>query len=139
MFIKDIVALINTNLADEMLSYYDLRPFLDRTIDDINTKLNSTYPTFTEQGNIDAYNAFPDKYLRSVVALGAAWYYYVADEEGSPTALQLGSDYNNHLLLMQRDMLYNVPLQYQADSLQGTMQSPFENTWLDFNNTLGEC
>ena len=126
MQISDLVTLVNKHLADEMLSYTELRPFLDRTIDDINSALNTIYPAFSELPPFTPkYDAFPDRYLRTVVATGAAWYYYVNDEEGSPAAMQYQILYNKELFLMQRDMLYNIPEEYKADSLQGTVQFEF--------------
>lgn len=128
MRVKEIVALVNMQLAGEQLIYSELKQFLDHAIDDINAQLSSKYPTFTELGGADVdYNMFPDKYIRSVVVFGAAWYYYVADEEGNPTALQYSADYSRGLFIMLRDMLYNVPVQYQEDSYQGTVKFEFES------------
>lgn len=126
MLIKDIVKAINGALAGEMCTYSDLKQFMDHTIDDINAQLNSKYPAFSELGSYDTdYNMFPDRYIRTVVVPGTAWYYYVADEEGTPTAQQYQMDYNKGLFLMLRDMLYNVPEVYQADSLQGSVEFAF--------------
>ena len=47
MKIKDIVKLTNTYLAGEQLVYQKLVPFYDAVIDEINSRLNSTYPTFS--------------------------------------------------------------------------------------------
>jgi hypothetical protein len=127
MTTKKIVALINEKLAGEQLTYNDLKQFMDNVIDDINSKLNTIYPAFSELEGYDVdYNMFPDRFIRSVVVPGAAWYYYVADEEGSPTAQQYNADYNKGLLTMQRDMLYNIPVEYQADSMQGTVETVFD-------------
>ena len=49
MKVRDIVKLTNTYLAGEQLVYQKLIPFYDAVIDDINSRLNSTYPSFTEQ------------------------------------------------------------------------------------------
>lgn len=126
MRIKDIVATINIELAGEQLTFNQLKPFLDHTIDDINSQLNANYPVFSGFGYDIDYNFFPDKFIRMVVMPGAAWYYYVADEEGSPSAQQYSQDYARGMFTMQRDMLYNIPVEYQADSYQGTVQFEFE-------------
>lgn len=140
MLIKNIIPLINAKLAGELLTYKDLQPFMDNVIDDINAQLNTIYPAFSELGSFDVdYNMFPDRFIRSVVVPGAAWYFFVADEEGSPTAQQLAQDYQRGLFLMLRDMLYNIPVQYQADSLQGTVNFDFTvQQGIEFDNTLGE-
>ena len=76
MKIIDIVKLVNTYLAGEHLTYQKMLPYLDATIDDINDKLNSSYPPFSalpytsDTATTIAYNMFPDKYIRSVVAPG---------------------------------------------------------------------
>lgn len=115
MKIVDIVASINELLAGERHSYQQLRRFLDRTIDDINSQLNSTYPAFSEMdASISEYTLFPDRYIRSVVIPGAAWYYFVADEEGNQSAPQYQYDYDRGLSLMTRDHFNQVPEEYQA-------------------------
>ena len=65
------------------------------------------------------YNFFPDKYIRTVVIPGAAWHFYVMDEEGLQTAPQYMADYENGKFIMQRDMLYKIPEEYQDDDNQG--------------------
>lgn len=112
----------NKYLAGEQLVYHQLAPFFDEVIDDINAKLNSTFPAFTEidldtlsPGEVD-YNYFPDKYLRSVVAIGAAHKFYVMDEEGIPTADQYGMKYQENLFYMMRDYIEQVPEEFQSDS-----------------------
>lgn len=59
------------------------------------------------------YDAFPDKYLRSVVALGAALYYYEADEEGEQIAMDYQRRYEQQLFYMVRDYQMLVPPMYQ--------------------------
>ena len=143
MTVNKIVALINAKLAGEQLTYNELKASMDDTIDDINSKLHSIYPTFTELGSYDTdYNMFPDRFIRSVVIPGAAWFYYVTDEEGSIAAQQYNADYVKGLFLMQRDMLYNIPTIYQADDMQGTVQFTSEadgNTpGIEINSFTGE-
>lgn len=143
MQIKEIVNRINDKLAGELLSYSQLKQYLDSTIDDINTQLNSKYPAFSDlDGNTTEYTAFPDRFIRQVVIPGAAWYYYVADEEGTPTAQQYAQDYQRGLTIMLRDMIYGVPLEYQVDTMQGSATFAFEadgNTpGIEVNNFVGE-
>ena len=113
---------INKYLAGEMLRYEDLEPFLDRTIDDINSELNSCYPSiseFMDDPEITAeanYELFPNRFIRSVVIPGAAYYFYQADEEGDQVAGSFGAMYREGLYKMQRDYLIKVPLEYQDDS-----------------------
>ena len=84
MRITNIVKLINDKLAGELLSKSELIQFMDNVIDDINEQLNSCFPAFSElKPEQTDYDFFPDKYIRSVVVQGAAWYYYVTDEDGN--------------------------------------------------------
>lgn len=59
------------------------------------------------------YDAIPDKYLRSVVALGTALYYYEADEEGEQIAMDYQRRYEQQLFYMVRDYQMLVPPMYQ--------------------------
>ena len=125
MLLTKIASEVNKKLAGEMLTYLELVSFLDSTIDDINSQLNSCYPAFSELDKATEYNHFPDRYIRTVVIPGAAWYFYVADEEGTQTAMQYSTDYNRGLYLMLRDHIFNVPDEYRADSQQGTVDFEF--------------
>lgn len=120
MLIKDIVKRVNTLLAGEQLVYSQLEPFLDETIDDINTQLNSVYPAFSEidkellqLGSID-YNFFPDKYIRDVVCVGAAYKFFLMDEEGMQTADAYGQKYRENMFYMVRDFIDLVPREFEA-------------------------
>lgn len=119
MLIGTIVKRINKLLADEQLVYSQLEPYLDEVIDDINDKLNSSFPAFSEiekdiihVADVN-YNFIPEKYIRTVVCKGAAYKFYIMDEEGSPTAEQYGQDYITALFYMTRDYIENVPEQFQ--------------------------
>lgn len=143
MQIKEIITHVNQCLAGELLSYGDLKFYLDKTIDDINSQLNSKYPAFSElEPLITEYTAFPDRFIRQVVIPGAAWYYYVADEEGSQTAIQYAMDYQRGLDLMLRDMLYGVPEEYMVDTMQGSATFAYEADGnvpgIMVNNFVGE-
>ena len=105
MLYNNIINLISKHLADELVSESEMLSYMDRVIDDINTQMNTVFPTFTEfkelNGNIDAtmldYNVIPDKYIRSVVIPGAAYKYYTTDEEGSYAAPKYEEDYKQGL------------------------------------------
>lgn len=122
MKLTDIVKALNTALAGERLSYFQARPFLDKTIDDINAKLASTYPVFSElEPGVDAYDLFPDRYIRTVIVPGAAWYYFTQDEEGISTAPQYAADYDRGLFQMSRDFINSVPVEYQDTTLKAVV------------------
>jgi len=122
MLISQVQKLFNEALAGETLSFKEMLPHLDAAVDDINAKLNTKYPVFSEIQS-DAYDAvydcFPDKYIRMVVIPGAAWHFYVMDEEGLQTAPQYLTDFENGKFIMQRDMLYKIPEEYQDDDHAG--------------------
>lgn len=122
MLITDIVKLINARLAGDMEPFYKLQPHMDEVIDEINNELNSTFPTFSEflisNPNGD-YTLFPDQYLRTVVVYGAAYKWYVTDEEGIETAQKYEMKYNEHMFYMVRDFITDVPEEYQADQANG--------------------
>lgn len=122
MIIDKIVRETNKYLAGEQLTYRQLEPFLNATIDDINYALNSEFPSFSdlsdEPGFTGAtdYDYFPDKYIRTIVIIGAAYKFYIMDEEGIQTAEKYGYDYEKGLFAMQRDYIDQVPIEYQSDS-----------------------
>lgn len=133
MLITNIQKLFNSALAGETLSVKEMLPHLDAAIDGINDKLNTCYPVFSELDLTTAnaeYSYFPDKYIRTVVIPGAAWHYYVMDEEGLQTAPQYQLDYENGKFIMQRDMLYNIPEEFQADEEAGSIVGMEDNTTL---------
>ena len=126
MKIIEIVKLTNKYLAGEQLTYFKLLPFLDEVIDDINSRLGATFPAFSEldisEITSDAeYSYFPDKYLRSVVAIGAAHKFYVMDEEGMTYDASYEQKYEYGLFCMQRDYIEQVPLEYQDDTTGGVV------------------
>lgn len=119
-----IVGLISKHLADEIVSEGEMLSYMDRVIDDINDKLNTTFPTFTEfrEANIETasdaldYTVFPDKYIRTVVVPGTAHKYYTTDEEGGYGAPKYEEDYNRGLFYMLRDYSFQIPEEYRANS-----------------------
>lgn len=64
----------------------------------------------------DVYDAFPDKYLRSVVALGVAVKFYTRDEEGEQIALDYQNRYERALFNMTRDYHNQVPWYFQENT-----------------------
>jgi hypothetical protein len=130
-----MIGLISKHLADELISESEMLSYTDRVVDDINTRLNAKFPTFTEfklanpsviAQDLD-YNCFPDKYIRTVVIPGAAHKYYTTDEEGSYSSPKYEEDYNQGLFYMVRDYSFQIPEQYQ-ESDQGylDMKEPVE-------------
>lgn len=112
----DIVKGINQLLAGERHSMTELALHMDQAIDDINTRLGATFPSFSELGpTLADYDFFPDRYIRSVLMVGAAWYYFVTDEEGEVAAQQYTFMYEQNLFRMTRDYINLVPLEYRAD------------------------
>lgn len=127
MKLSQLVKLTNTYLAGEQLVYQKLVPFFDSVIDDINSRLNSTYPSFssldikTLDTDTATYDFFPDHYLRSVVALGAAHKFYEMDEEGLVADEGYARDYEQNLFYMTRDHIDHVPKMFQSDSTGGVL------------------
>ena len=61
----------------------------------------------------DNYDAFPDKYIRSVLALGTAVKFYTRDEEGEQIAMDYQNRYERALFNMVRDYHNQVPWFFQ--------------------------
>ena len=139
MRVGQIVNLINKHLADEFCSVAELTSYMDRVIDDINTRLNSKFPTISEviatagSTTDPDYNVFPDKYIRSVLVVGAAYKYYITDEEGNVTAQQYGAEYNQNLFYMERDYSFSIPEIYR-ESEQGFVTNPDSEVGVWFPN-----
>lgn len=133
MLLQDIVKGVNEKLAGEQLPYSKQERFLDEVIDDINAVLNSKFPVFSEVINYyghkgtEEYSYFPDQYIRNVVIKGAAYKYFIADEEGMSTAEMYGYDYDDALFKMQRDYLEQVPEEYQSDSTGSVVIEGFDD------------
>lgn len=137
MELKKIVDNINRGyIASDYLRYPDCAYFMDMVIDDINEALNSNYPTFSEwEDFVDdwnkiiednnfpkewlrdrtIYDAFPDRYLRSVVGVGTAVKFYGRDEEGESVALDYQNRYQQALFMMTRDFHHLVPLFFRNE------------------------
>lgn len=127
MLISTLVQNINAQLAGELLSIGDLTVFVDKAIDDINTRLNTKFPVLSDviavikaNGAVSfEYNAIPDKYIRTVVVPGAVFKYYTTDEEGAAVAPKYEEEFLKGLFYMERDYLNLVPKEYQESLDQG--------------------
>jgi len=135
MQIQNIVAAVNAKLAGETLTYTQMRLFLDEVIDDINSELAADFPTFDTLTSSDAYTAFPDRYIRSVVVTGAAFKFYVTDEEGINTAQQYQYDYLDRMFRMKRDYAELVPEEYRLDDQGYVSGAPRD--YDDLSNAFG--
>ena len=135
MKIALLIQSINTQLAGELLSVGELKDFIDKAIDDVNTRLNTCFPVLSDvlfvydaNGNIvgtnTEYTAIPDKYIRSVVIPGAVFKYYTTDEEGAAVAPKYEEEFLKGLFYMERDYLELVPEEYQETTRQGWVKSP---------------
>lgn len=134
MKIMQLIQSINTQLAGELLSVGELKDFVDKAIDDINTRLNTKFPvltdvlfTYDEEGNLiqgTDYTAIPDKYIRTVVVPGAVFKYFTTDEEGAAVAPKYEEEFLKGLFYMERDYLELVPEEYQETTRQGWLTSP---------------
>ena len=148
MQLKKLVDTINrTYVQSEYLRQPDIYYYMDRVIDDINEKLQANYPTFTNWEDFvekwnkkfpehpkdrTNYDVIPDKYLRSVVALGTALYFYTADEEGEQIALDYQQRYNQQLFYMVRDFHMLVPPMFQ-NNFGGFIDFSYEREWLPWD------
>lgn len=129
MKVSDIVSGVNAKLAGETLTLNQMRLFLDNAMDAVNQELDAKFPTFGTLSEGDDYTALPDKYIRSVVIVGAAYHFYVTDEEGMPTATQYQRDFLNGLFYMKRDYSNKIPLEYREES-QGYVDGIMEDVAL---------
>jgi hypothetical protein len=118
MLYSKVINLISKHLGDDLVSAAEMLGYIARVIDDINIQLDTCFPTFTEAqetyGNDNTdYIAFPDKYIRTVVVPGAAFKYYVTDEEGNQAAVKYEEDYRQGLFYMLRDYSSQIPAEYR--------------------------
>lgn len=122
MTIQKIVDAVNEKLGGELLTYEEMKIHLDAVIDDINAQLNSCFPAFSDFTLTDYpdrypnYDFFPDKYIRSVVIVGAAYQFYTTDEEGISTATAYQYEYERNKFYMVRDYINLIPEEYQCDN-----------------------
>jgi len=129
MKITDITKRINDLLAGETLSYKQLTLHLDAVIDDINTDLASKYPAFSElpEGAVE-YTHIPDRYIRSVVCIGAAHYFYITDEEGGTAARTYQELYFTNRYTFVRDWIDKVQHEDERDDSPGAVTFDLHGT-----------
>lgn len=122
MLISKIVNCVNAKLAGELLSLSELQIWLDTVVDEINAKLNTKFPVFSELGDdVAEYTAIPDKYIRTVIIPGTAYYFYTTDEEGAMVAPEYKEAYYRNLFYMERDFMQLIPPEFLESDLQGTI------------------
>ena len=96
----------------------------------ISTLAERLLPCFLRFNNAIIHNIrlqfFPDKYIRTVVIPGAAYKFYITDEEGISTATKYEQEYLTNLFYMERDYLPLLPEEYKASQDQGHIPMPDE-------------
>lgn len=135
MNIKELCTFINKNyIISENLRDLELYGYMDIVIDDINDRLQSRFPTITEWKDfvsaynlkhqedenfkpldVDVYSVLPARYLRSVVAVGAALNFYTNDEEGEQVASKYYIQYEKNIFNMVRDYHAMVPPMFRNE------------------------
>lgn len=111
----------NETLAGETFMLDQAMLYFDKAIDDINDELNTEYPSISDflsnrdiYVNFPEYNFFPDKYIRTVLIPGAAYKFYIIDEEGIDTAPAYRMEFQKGLFRMLRDYSSQIPAQFRA-------------------------
>lgn len=82
-------------------------------------------PHHIKPRNNRVYDAFPDEYIRTVLALGTALKFFERDEEGEQIALNYQMKYEQALFKMQRDYIDRVPWYFQ-DNTGGYIDFTYE-------------
>lgn len=129
MKINTLVDHINRgNIASDYIRIPEIYYYMDKVIDDINDRLQAKYPSFTEYESFvnqwneqypdnpldrTDYSVIPDRWLRKILPVGVARYYYMKDEEGEVAASDYFRTYENNLFLLVRDFHSQVPEIFQ--------------------------
>ena len=118
-------------IASDYLRAPDIYVYMDKVIDDINSRLQATFPLMSDwvdyvtkynQLNPDTpldqsrYTAIPDRYLNSVVRVGVARFFYMKDEEGESVASDYFREYEGAIFAMIRDYISEVPEEFQNNT-----------------------
>lgn len=121
MLIETLITAVNAKLAGELLTATELTLHVDATLDEVNSRLNTKFPSLSEclDEGLTEYIAIPDKYLRSVIVPGAAFHFFTVDEEGANAAPKYEEEYIKNLFYMERDFMPLVPEEYVDDDMQG--------------------
>lgn len=129
MEIEKLCSFIRSNyIISENLRTIELLGYMDIVIDDINERLQANFPLISEWKDFVAnyneknrehpefvplsdtkYTAFPARYLRSVVAIGAALNFFTNDEEGEQVSTKYYIQYERNIFNMIRDYHDLVP------------------------------
>lgn len=130
MQLNTLVNRTNAYLAGETLTLTQLAIHFDFVIREINIRLNAEYPTVSEFidnhgsfSNYPDYNFFPERFIDQVIPIGAAYYFYLNDEEGADSAIKYGELYARHLFYFARDFIDLVPDAYRA-GYEGSLSTP---------------
>ena len=135
MLTKNIILDINTKLVGELLSTAQLLTFINASIDEVNTRLNTKFPMLKVSDY--EYTAIPDKYIRTVIIPGAAFKFYITDEEGSAVSPKYEEDFLKGLFYMERDYLPILPEEYIEDETQGHVRiKGFDDGGLIFDGSV---
>lgn len=133
MLVSEIVRKVNEQLAGERLTVTKMMTHLDYAIHDINQAMNADFPTVSSYAaakvadetfastELVNYNLMPDRYIDTVLVLGAARHFYRVDEEGAVSAPVLDAEYGKNLFFMQRDYIHAIPEEYQDCSYNGSI------------------
>ena len=122
----------------------ELEGYVDEVIDEINDRMQTAFPTFSEWNDFvidyndthaeeedfvpldpEKYTAFPAKYLRRVVAVGAALKFFTNDEEGEQVAGRFYIEYEQALGIMLRDYTNKVSDIFLAEEGGGYIDTSF--------------
>lgn len=144
MQINKLIDTINrAYITSEYVRAPDVYYYMDRVIDDINKNLQTKFPLFSEWVDFverwnklfpeypkdrTTYDVIPNKYLRSVVALGTALYFFSNDEEGELIAQDYQQKYNMEMFYMVRDYHSQVPDMFRDDD-GGYIDFAYEREW----------
>lgn len=123
MQVRQIINIVNEKLAGETLGLSELRGFLNDVIYDINSAMSAKFLSFDGLTEDDLYDCFPDNYITSVVTIGAAYKFYITDEEGIDSAQAYGLMYRNNLFYMVRDYSVRIPDEYKDWDNTGFLKS----------------
>ena len=138
MTLLDMKKGLNSLLAGEMLSLDMMKQHLNFAIDEINTAMDTCFPTIDSNSLAFDYTAIPDKYIRSVVLPGAAHHYYMVDDEGTTPEKDFYQQFELGKFYMLRDYSYKVPEIYQnTDADDGSHSGAVVSTYEDSHGLRG--
>lgn len=136
--IDQVISKISTYyITSDTVDRYHMIGQMDKVINDINDRMQTLFPQFSDwQAYADWFNAeyadeiaagtytpldgtkytaFPQRYVDSVITVGAARFYYMSDEEGEVVASDYFREYEKNISAMVRDYLNQVDELYIND------------------------